>query len=656
MKKNLGLFLCIIGLLLVSCEKTSTVENPSEKVVYKPKLSGLVVSEVTFNSIKLSANVSYDGESSVISRGFLISKTAISNPDHTWGINYSCDDGVGQFSKTITDLTPSTQYFYVAYASNQAGVVYSAVLSSETLKEIVAPELSEPNVRNISESSAELFASILNNGGSDITACGFRLSKTTTANPDSEWGTDYGCATDSTEFSQTIDDMTPDTQYFYVAYVSNQVGTTYSDVCSFKTSKEVVVPELSKPDVRNITDSSAELFVSILNDGGSDVTARGFKISKTPKSNADSDWDVDYDCGTGTGEFVKQIEELKENTTYYYVAYAQNAKGVSYTDVSTFSTTKATTIPTVDYVEHSNVTNSSVKLSAVVINLGGSDVIERGFIVSKVLFSELDINKGTKYNCGSGLGFFNKVVEDLEGSRIYCYAAYALNSKGYAYSEVKSFTTAKEPDVIPVELLKPTVQSVQYSSTGFIHGGAKYNYRMTYNVQIQVRGYQNIKKAGFRIGGATWSFNNVDSDGMYIETIQTHSNSSPIIVTVTSHAIMQDGTEYIGNKETVYGEYIEGGGDYVGNKLFSCSNVRVELNPSTYLQASYNSAASTLRTSGILVYKDGSRYYWKDINGMQHTVVPNTLYSNCLYMSDRSLIGTKIHTAYLYFSFSFTPF
>jgi hypothetical protein len=107
----------------------------------------------------------------------------------------------------------------------------------------------------------------------------------------------------------------------------------------FSCTKEEIkanLPTLTTATISNISPNSASLDVTIANDGGANITARGICWSTSPTPTVSlSTKTVD---GTGTGTFTSQVINLTPGTTYYIRAYATNNTGTSYSIEITFTT------------------------------------------------------------------------------------------------------------------------------------------------------------------------------------------------------------------------------------------------------------------------------------------------------------------------------
>lgn len=103
-------------------------------------------------------------------------------------------------------------------------------------------------------------------------------------------------------------------------------------------------------------------------------------------------------------------------------------------------------LPTVGSVAASGIAQSSVRLESEVVDQGSSAVSERGFIYSEI--PNPTLSNGIKKSVQSGVGLFSSSITDLKEQTKYHVVAYAINSRGTAYSnEQYSFTTLKQGDI-----------------------------------------------------------------------------------------------------------------------------------------------------------------------------------------------------------------
>lgn len=223
-------------------------------------------------------------------------------------------------------------------------------------------------------------------------------------------------------------------------------------------NSEVVVPvyapTVATNPVSNITTFSAILSGNVTNDGGAEVTERGF-IYGTDSSLTTY---TAIKSGAGTGGFTADITGLEENKTYYVCAYAKNSQGIGNGTIISFVTSKTPvdpptdppssggssrtlTAPTVITKDVSGITEFEAMLSGSVTFDGGSAVTERGFVYGKKTNPALEVQGAVKALSGKGTGSFTALAENLEAGTTYHVRAYAVNKQGTSYGKDISFTT-----------------------------------------------------------------------------------------------------------------------------------------------------------------------------------------------------------------------
>ena len=193
------------------------------------------------------------------------------------------------------------------------------------------------------------------------------------------------------------------------------------------------LPTVQTNAASSISTTGATLNGNVTVDGGATVTARGF-VYGTSASNLSQN----EQSGTGTGNFMKALTGLSHSTTYYYKAYATNSVGTSYGEVMTF-TTIAVSLPTITTGSASSITSASAILSGNVTSDGNATVTARGFVYGT---SANNLSQ-TVQSGGNGTGSFTRTLTGLTASTTYYYKAYATNSAGTAYGEIKQFTTTE---------------------------------------------------------------------------------------------------------------------------------------------------------------------------------------------------------------------
>lgn len=232
----------------------------------------------------------------------------------------------------------------------------------------------------------------------------------------------------------------------------------------------VPVPSVTTSDASNITSSGATLSGEVTSDGGEVVLSRGFMYG----TSAD-DLSQNVQSGSGTGSFTANISGLADGTTYYYKAYATSSAGTGYGEVMSF-TTLTIYPPSVQTNSASNITTTGATLSGDVTFDGNTTVTARGFMYGT------DANNLTQsVQSGSGTGSFTKTLTGLSYGTTYYYKAYATNSGGTSYGDVRTFTT--------IAVYLPTVTTGTASSVTGTGATLSGNVTSDGNTTVTARGF-----------------------------------------------------------------------------------------------------------------------------------------------------------------------
>jgi uncharacterized protein (TIGR02145 family) len=217
---------------------------------------------------------------------------------------------------------------YLNFAGKKAG------LSVRCLKISVPIVITTP-VETLTTTTAAVGGEVTSYGGAIVTDRGVYWG--TAQNPVTT-GTKIQIGSGEGSFNTNLTGLTPNTNYYVMAFATNSIGTSYGDEVSF-TTLPLTVPELSTTVASSITQTTAISGGNITYDGGTAVTARGVcwstSVNPTIADNHTSD-------GPGTGIFISNLKELTINTKYYVRAYATNSIGTNYGDEIFFATKGAT--------------------------------------------------------------------------------------------------------------------------------------------------------------------------------------------------------------------------------------------------------------------------------------------------------------------------
>lgn len=177
--------------------------------------------------------------------------------------------------------------------------------------------------------------------------------------------------------------------------------------------------------------TSAGVSAEVTDQGGAEVKSRGFVYGLSGGS-----LDTVF-CGSGVGVYSAELNNLQPNTTYVYEAFAKNAGGTGTSGKVTF-TTRDHELPIVKTAEVDNVGTTTASCGGNVTGDGGANITERGVCWST---NHNPSVSESHVSAGSGLGEYTCNMTNLSANTTYYVRAYAKNSKGVGYGEVKQLTT-----------------------------------------------------------------------------------------------------------------------------------------------------------------------------------------------------------------------
>ena len=201
-----------------------------------PSVATYQVSDVTATTASCGGFVVSDGGSTVTDRGVCWS----TSPNPVLNINYMTHDGsgTGEFSSSITGLSPNTTYYVRAYASNSIGTNYGEEKSFTTSD--AKPVVTTTAVSEIAQTTAISGGNVTSEGGYPVTSRGVCWS--TSPNPilNVNYMTNDGSG--AGEFTSNITGLSLNTTYYVRAYASNSAGTSYGNEVSFVTASGSLAP------------------------------------------------------------------------------------------------------------------------------------------------------------------------------------------------------------------------------------------------------------------------------------------------------------------------------------------------------------------------------------------------------------------------------
>ena len=251
-------------------------------------------------------------------------------------------------------------------------------------------------------------------------------------------------------FTSTIENLKGNTIYFVRAYAKTELGTEYGNEINF-TTLPASLPIVSTKPITSITNRTAASGGIILNDGGSDIIAKGICWSNNPNPTIlNSNFTTE---GVGIDSFVSFITGLSPNASYYARAYVTSSSGTSYGNELFFQTNTfpPQISPTITSFNISEIGSYTASFSAT-ISSDINHIVSRGFCWSP-LPNPTILNNHVEV--GKGVGSFSiKQAGFAGGGTKYHARAFAVNSYGVFYGEEKIFFTQFDVPTIQLTSLK----------------------------------------------------------------------------------------------------------------------------------------------------------------------------------------------------------
>lgn len=379
-------------------------------------------SSVTTTSATCNGEVLSDGDRQVTERGICWGISPYPTTANTHTTNGS---GTGKFSCALTQLTAGTTYHFRAYAINSAGTSYGEDVTFTTLS--TTPSVTTLSAKNITSTSATICGAIASTGGANITQVGFVYQS-----ENDYYNHTIQATLSGNSFSYDLDNLQPDTKYYFYAYAINQSGTSNGEVFSFTTISGL--PQVTTSSSSSIGSVSAIVTGKILSDGGFPITECGICYSSTNRQPTITD-KIIKNTTAQIGQFNCELTNLSPSTKYYARAYAKNANGIAYGTSINFKTTDG--MPAVRILQQPTYNGNNATLYGEITSNGGVDIEYYGVAYSRTnTMPSIENKEAIQYLEGNPLSStitFN-VTNIPSGAMIY-YRFFVVNSLGKtAYS------------------------------------------------------------------------------------------------------------------------------------------------------------------------------------------------------------------------------
>lgn len=312
----------------VRCLKDTIIDNLLPDVLTSQPAS------ITHTSVHLGGNVTNEGSALVTNKGIVFSTGINPTIENNAGIRFN-GSGIGSFNNTINNLVAGNNYYFRAFAINEFGTAYGEEISFQTIG-LLPPTVATLSLNQYAQNSVSITAYCLDNGGSAITSRGVVFS--TEPNPTIEQNSgiiNQGAGLG--QFICQISDLEPDNTYYFKAFATNSVGTSYGQELNLDTSVETQLPSVSTISASAIYHFYAEINSEVNNQGSDTILERGIVLSTLTNPTLENNQGA-FTNGYGVGSYTITVATLSPLTTYFVRAYATNSMGTSYGNEISFQT------------------------------------------------------------------------------------------------------------------------------------------------------------------------------------------------------------------------------------------------------------------------------------------------------------------------------
>ena len=411
--KKLNIYLIIIFLVFISCERDNDIELTTISVVNEQ-----------FTPSYTSAGVRCRFTTDATLRNVYLQSSLTS--DFTEYEEVAMWESDGNYHANLVDLQDNTTYYIRYSVSNRfSSVIVNDISQFSTLQPSV-PTISIDSIGDIWDTHAKAFINLSFDGGTPISKMGIC------------WGTQPNVTIqDNKKEAQTttsvfdITSLQPNTTYYIRAYAENKKGVSYTEEKSFIT---FALPEVQTSDITDIQLTSALLAGSLIFDGNDAATVAGFCWGRSSEPTLLGNH---QELKVTNNSFSYALSNLEDETQYFVRAYARNKIGVVYGEEKSF-TTQSAVIPTVITTDATNISYTTATVGGTITSDGGADITERGVCYSTTVNPTIE---NTKITSGTGTGTYTINLTELTDSTTYYVRAYAINKKGISYGKNVSLMT-----------------------------------------------------------------------------------------------------------------------------------------------------------------------------------------------------------------------
>ena len=206
---------------------------------------------------------------------------------------------------------------------------------------------------------------------------------------------------------------------------------------------DLKTPVVSQLTANEIAKSSMKLSFKIIKIGTQPISELGicYNVLGTPTI---TDFKYSFSAPFIEGQpLTANILNLTAGRLYYFRVFVKNQNGIIYGNTNTAQTAPASK-PVINIPQISNIAGSTLDISSVITDDGGSSITERGFVYNKTGNPGISDNKTIVTTTGNVI---SAQITGLDALSKYYFSAFATNISGTTLSSA-SIATTSLPDKV----------------------------------------------------------------------------------------------------------------------------------------------------------------------------------------------------------------
>ena len=332
-------------------------------------------------------------------------------------------------------------------------------------------------------------------------------------NPDASGGVQRVLSGGIGDFFEIFTDLIGGTTYYYKAFATNDIGTGYGEVGTFKT----LPLSIGNPTVSALNSNNVLIRADITNSGASNILESGFVYSASPNPTLNNTKVVSLLNSNYNVE--SRLNNLLPYTKYYARVYAKNDQGTVLGSEISFTTLVGT--PVVEVVSVNNVTQTSVEINCNVLSNGGQLLLGHGVFVSTDKNNMTQKQQAFMANVQNAYAV--NIINLIPGKTYYT-QAYVLDKDGkFVYSPISTFSTLPPDPVFGTTKIEPFNESKMILTLALLNNtenGGKdiLEIGFCYNIKglfVDTNAIKTSYKTGFMGTGLQVELNNLNVNNTY---------------------------------------------------------------------------------------------------------------------------------------------